>query len=198
MSWFVVFLGLVLASAGGAAIVASIDLLTTELGLLYATCGAIGLSGGLIVIAIGILIGRVGALRLAVLRGIEATRPERVEPLLAGLEPVVLAEPAGGAGREPPAVEFAEPAMTPAPAPTLDDAGDHEAAINENRKGRLPSLEQATREPAEPPTLVGRYSAGGANYSIFSDGSIEAETDQGAFKFESMNEFKAFIAAKRN
>ena len=48
-----------------------------------------------------------------------------------------------------------------------------------------------------PPTLVGRYSAGGANYSIFSDGSIEAETDQGAFKFGSMTEFKAFIAAKR-
>ena len=49
----------------------------------------------------------------------------------------------------------------------------------------------------QPTTLVGRYTSGGANYSIFSDGSIEAETDQGAFHFASMSEFKAYIAAKR-
>lgn len=204
MSWFALFLGLILALAGGAALVASLDLLTTELGLLYATCGAVALSGGVIVIAIGLLIRRVDALRRAVLHGIGETRPERAEPLvpplLAGIEPVVLAE-AGAGTREAPASEFSEPAMTPAPSPALDDAGDGEAAaINENRKGHLPSLEaleHAAQEPAAPPTLVGRYSAGGANYSIFSDGSIEAETDQGAFKFGSMNEFKAFIAAKR-
>ncbi|MGA2794084.1 MAG: hypothetical protein ABSE69_11205 [Roseiarcus sp.] len=205
MSWLTLFLGLILALAGGAALAASFDLLTTELGLLYATCGAIALSGGVIVIAIGLLIRRVDALRGAVLRGIEETRPERAEPLvpplLAGIEPVVLAEMGAVPAREAPASEFSEPAMTPAPSSALDDAGDREAgAINENRKGHLPSLEaleQAAQEPPAPPTLVGRYSAGGANYSIFSDGSIEAETDQGAFKFGSMNEFKAFIAAKR-
>ncbi len=208
MSWLTLFLGLILALAGGAALAASFDLLTTELGLLYATCGAVALSGGVIVIAIGLLIRRVDALRRAVLRGIEETRPERAEPLapplLAGIEPVVLAEMGAVPAREAPASEFSEPAMamTPAPSPALDDATDREAAaINENRKGHLPSLEaleQAAQEPPAPPTLVGRYSAGGANYSIFSDGSIEAETDQGAFKFGSMSEFKAFIAAKRN
>ena len=205
MSWFALFLGLILALAGGAALAASIDLLTTELGLLYATCGAVALSGGVIVIAIGLLIRRVDALRRALLRGIEEARTERVEPapppLLAGIEPVVLAETGAGMAREAPTAELSEPAMTPAPSPALDDAGDREAAaINENRKGHLPSLEaleQAAQEPPAPPTLVGRYSAGGANYSIFSDGSIEAETDQGAFKFGSMSDFKAFIAAKR-
>jgi hypothetical protein len=205
MSWFVLFLGLILALAGGAALVASLDLLTTELGLLYATCGAVALSGGVIAIAIGLLIRQVDALRHALLRGNEETLSERQEPLapplLAGIEPVVLAETGAVHSREAPASEFSEPAMTPAPSPALDEASDREAApINENRKGHLPSLEaleQAAQEPAPPPTLVGRYSAGGANYSIFSDGSIEAETDQGAFKFGSMSEFKAFIASKR-
>lgn len=206
MSWFVLFLGLILALAGGAALVASLDLLTTELGLLYATCGVVALSGGVIAIAIGLLIWRVDALRHALLRGIEETRSERPEPLapplLAGIEPMILAETGAAQSREAPAREFSEPAMTPAPSPVLDDASDREAApINENRKGHLPSLEaleQAAQEPPPPPTLVGRYSAGGANYSIFSDGSIEAQTDQGAFKFGSMSEFKAFIAAKRS
>jgi hypothetical protein len=205
MSWLTLFLGLILAAAGGVALAASFDLLTTELGLLYATCGAVALSGGVIVIAIGLLIRRVGALRGALLRGIEATRPERIEPLvpplLAGIEPLVLAEAGGAAGREGPASEFSEAAMTTAPSIALDDTGDGEAgAINENRKGHLPSLEtveHSAQASAAPPTLVGRYSAGGANYSIYSDGSIEAETDQGAFKFGSMSEFKAFIAAKR-
>jgi hypothetical protein len=205
MSWLTLLLGLILAAAGGVALAASFDLLTTELGLLYATCGAIALSGGIIVIAIGLLIRRVDALRGAVLRGTEGTRPERVEPLvpplLAGIEPVVLAEAGAVPAREGPASEFSEPAMTTAPSAALDDSGDRESgAINENRKGHLPSLEaieHGAQESAAPPTLVGRYSAGGANYSIFSDGSIEAETDQGAFKFGSMSEFKAFIAAKR-
>jgi hypothetical protein len=206
MSWIAFFLGLLLALAGGAGLVASLDLLTTQLGLVYATCGAVGVSGGVIVIAIGLLIRRVDALRRTILRGHEQMRSERVEPvappLLAGFEPAVLAETSAGTAREAPAVEVAEPVMTMAPASALDDPGDREiAAINENRKGHLPSLEtidQAAQAPVGPPALIGRYAAGGANYSIFSDGSIEAETDQGAFKFGSMSDFKAFIAGKRS
>src|SRR5579863_4735393 len=118
MSWIALFLGLVLASAGGAGLVASLDLLTTQLGLVYATCGAVGVSGGVIVIAIGLLIRRVDALRRTILRGNEQTRSERVEPvappLLAGVDPTVLTE-AGVTAREAPAVEVAEPAMAPAP-----------------------------------------------------------------------------------
>ena len=49
MSWIALLLGLILALAGGAALVASIDLLTTELGVLYATCGAIAVERGVIV-----------------------------------------------------------------------------------------------------------------------------------------------------
>ena len=41
------------------------------------------------------------------------------------------------------------------------------------------------------------YTAGGAKYMIFSDGAIEAETDDGAFRFASMAEFKSYIAGRK-
>ncbi|WP_158817074.1 hypothetical protein [Methylocapsa sp. S129] len=202
MSWIAFFLGLILTLAGGASLAASFDLLTTELGLLYATCGAIGVSGGFIVIAIGLLIRRVDALRYGFLDRSEAKPVERAEPivppLVAGIEPVTVPEPVAAADTD---VSGLSPATAPEPSAMLDDSGDDEAPpINENRKGHLPSLETPDTPVAEPapPTLVGRYGAGGANYSIFSDGSIEAETDQGAFKFASMGDFKAYIAAKRS
>jgi hypothetical protein len=197
MSWIAFLLGLMLATAGGAALVLSIDLLTTELGLLYATCGTV-------VIAIGLLIRRVDALRRALPPANEWRLSERSEPLVpplvAGIEPVVLGEPGAMPSRDGPATDLSEPATSPGPSSSLDAGDLAEAPINENRKGHLPSLEApegAAEEPAPLPTLVGRYSAGGANYSIFSDGSIEASTDQGDFKFGSMSEFKAFIAAKK-
>jgi hypothetical protein len=212
MSWIALFLGLVLALAGGAAFAASIDLLTTELGLLYATCGAIGLSGGIITLAIGLLIRRVDAVRRALLREREEEpRPiERAEPLvpplLAGIEPVIFAEPAA-AQAPPTTAPVREPEAEMAP-PSQPDGAEalEEAPINENRKGHLPAFEELepagapapAKPPGPPPTLVGRYSAGGADYSIFSDGSIEAQTSQGDFKFASMREFKDFIAAKRS
>lgn len=196
MNWIVLLLGLILTSVGAIGLAASIDLLTTELGVLYATCGAIGVSGGFIVIAIAILICRVDAVRKAILVRDEERRVDRAEPLVpalvAGLEPVALEEPPHG-------LEYSESALA-APSSATDDALElDDAPINQNRRGHLPSLEplEAERPPAPPPTLVGRDSAGGANYSIFSDGSIEAETDEGEFKFKSMNEFKAYIANKR-
>jgi hypothetical protein len=199
MSWIVLLLGLILTLAGAAGLAASIDLLTTELGVLYATCGAIGVSGGFIVIALAILIRRVDAVRKAILVRNEERRDDRAEPmvppLLAGLEPVVLEEPPSAThGLDDSEIALAAPSSATDDAEELDDA-----PINQNRRGHLPSLEplEVERAPAPPPTLVGRYSAGGANYSIFSDGSIEAETDEGEFKFKSMNEFKAYIANKR-
>jgi hypothetical protein len=51
--------------------------------------------------------------------------------------------------------------------------------------------------PAEQnPEIVGKYSAGGVSYSIFVDGSIEADTPNGVYKFLSMEELKAFIDAR--
>ena len=62
---------------------------------------------------------------------------------------------------------------------------------------RSSEIEHAIETPEAPPSLVGRYSAGGANYMIFADGSIEAETAEGAFKFASMGDFKRYLADAR-
>ena len=55
-------LGLVLIAAGAGGLVASFDLLPTELGLLYACCGAILVSGGVVTVAIGVAVLRLEAL----------------------------------------------------------------------------------------------------------------------------------------
>jgi hypothetical protein len=80
-------------------------------------------------------------------------------------------------------------------APGVED----ESPININRTGHLPSLEtietvlETPAEPQGPPSLIGSYSSAGANYKIFADGSIEAETSEGTFKFASMSDFKRHL-----
>jgi hypothetical protein len=84
-------------------------------------------------------------------------------------------------------------------APDETPAGEGESPININRTGHLPSLEtgenvlETPEEPRGPPSLIGSYSSAGANYRIFADGSIEAETSEGTFKFASMNDFKRHL-----
>jgi hypothetical protein len=46
-----------------------------------------------------------------------------------------------------------------------------------------------------PPQEIGRYSSGGNSYVMFADGSIEAETPNGKFRFGSLDELKQFIAS---
>jgi hypothetical protein len=61
-----------------------------------------------------------------------------------------------------------------------------------------PVVEQTAPEPEEeaaPPTVVGTYNSGGNFYIMYSDGSIEAETPAGKFRFNSLDELKDFIAA---
>jgi len=81
-----------------------------------------------------------------------------------------------------------------APAPTPDDD------VNANRAGHLPSLremEDALAEPEPDSKIIGRYTAGGANYVIYADGAIEAETEHGGMRFASMDELKAYIAGRK-
>ena len=48
------------------------------------------------------------------------------------------------------------------------------------------------------PTVVGRYNAGGAAYTMYSDGAIEAETETGNYRFSSMKELREFIEQRSN
>jgi len=186
MAIFVFGLGLILAIVGGAAIVSSLDLLPTELGMLYAVCGSVAVSAACIVLAIGALIRRVDAIRFA-------PAPETVYETIAPRE----APPVEPEVEHEDVIASEAPALAEAPTAALEE----EDLVNENRAGHLPTLaevEQAIAHPEEPPTLVGRYSAGGASYMIFSDGTIEAETEQGAFRFASMGDFKAYIAGRKS
>ncbi|MGA2495154.1 MAG: hypothetical protein ABSF67_19805 [Roseiarcus sp.] len=199
-------LGLVLIAAGAGGLVASYDLLPTELGLLYACCGAILVSGGVVTVAIGVAVLRLEALTQMVnFAAAVEDLPDEVEVAAARhAEDHTAHEPdAAPVELEPPAQEGEAPAVELQPADAHGAAGEPveetETPVAEGAAAGAPGvadLEQALAAAA-PPTLVGHYSAGGANYKIFSDGSIEAETDGGAFRFASMEAFKAYLAQTR-
>ena len=139
----------------------------------------------MIVVAIGALIRKIDSVsRVPRVARAQIESAPRVEPVLEPEPPV-----------EPDAPPESDEASAEPDAPV-----DEEDPVNENRAGRLPTLaevEHAIAEPERPPTLVGRDKSGGAHYMIFSDGTIEAETEQGAFRFASMGDFKAFIADRK-
>jgi hypothetical protein len=58
-----------------------------------------------------------------------------------------------------------------------------------------PAVEPAHEEPHPASTIIGTYNSGDNKYVMFSDGSIEAETPQGVFHFNSLDELKEFIAS---
>jgi hypothetical protein len=188
MAIFTFVLGLLLVVAGASGLIGSFDLLPTEIGLLYAACGTIALSAGVVTLAIGALIRRVDILAAAA-RAAQNSDSRPISP--ATSEPAFADAPGA---REP---AFAE-------APAVTEVGSHAPAagelVGEDHSRRSPStaaIDRALGEAEAGPTLVGRFSAGGANYMIFSDGSIEAETEGGAYKFASMNDFKAYLARVR-
>ncbi|MGF9759516.1 hypothetical protein AAII07_30415 [Microvirga sp. 0TCS3.31] len=53
----------------------------------------------------------------------------------------------------------------------------------------------ATSDEDSPATIIGTYNSGDNKYVMFSDGSIEAQTPSGTFRFQSLDELKEFIAA---
>ena len=62
-------------------------------------------------------------------------------------------------------------------------------------------VQEPEPEPAEQPpaaTLVRRYESGGVSYQLFSNGSIEAQTEGGFYKFSSLDELRAFIESKKD
>jgi hypothetical protein len=185
MAILVFILSMILLAAGAASGYASLDLLPTGDGLLYALGAAIAVSASFIVFALGALIRRIDALAEAMRREPESA----IGAIAATSASAPLAK----------AIETAEAnANEPVPAEQETVPPDDEAPINLNRAGHLPSLgeTETALETPEPPSLVGRYSSGGANYLIFDDGSIEAEMSEGTFKFASMGDFKRYLVER--
>jgi hypothetical protein len=192
MAIVVFALSLILLVAGLAGGYMSLDLLPTSEGVLYALGGAVAVAMAVLAFALGVLIRRIDALT-------ELVR-QPVAPSM-GAYDVLDESPAVVEADEAPPFEL----ETPAEAGEAENAPEIlteevEDPTNENRAGHLPTLadiEHALETPETPPSLVGRYSAGGANYMIFNDGSIEAETAEGTYKFPSMADFKQFLADRR-
>ena len=94
--------------------------------------------------------------------------------------PVVGAEE-GGEAREQEAETQVEPAAEPATEirPDLEE----------------PAEEAEAEEPSAASTIIGTYNSGDNRYVMYSDGSIEAETPEGVFRFNSLDELKEFIAS---
>ena len=187
MSILIFALSLVLLIAAGASGYASLDLLPTSIGVLYALAGATAACAAVVTFAVAVLIRRVDALRKLVQQsdGLSIFRPGF------GITPLAETAPAGEVSAAPLALNADEPE-------SVEEAFavEDESPININRAGHLPSLEAietALEEPQGPPSLIGSYSSAGANYKIFSDGSIEAETNEGTFQFASMADFKRHL-----
>jgi len=195
MAFMLFGLSLVLLVAGLAGFYQSLDLLPTGMGVLYAISGAAAVCMAIVTFVLGVLVRRIDGLTELVRRqGGAAAGVVEAAPL----DRTFAAPPSDA---EPPAgAEAPETAPEQAGKPGLERA-EAEEPINENRSGHLPTLgeiEHAIETPGAPPSLIGRYSSGGANYMIFADGSIEAETQEGTFKFASMGDFKDFLAGRKD
>jgi hypothetical protein len=187
MAILIFILSLVLLVAGAASGYQSLDLLPTGIGVLYALAAAVGVAAAVVTFAIGVAIRRIDALT----RLVKQSAALDATPAPLDTAPTIEPPPAEEAVAQPVAVE----AETPASVDALLQAED-ESPININRAGHLPSLEAietVLETPEAPPSLIGSYSSAGANYKIFADGSIEAETSEGTFKFASMGDFKRHL-----
>jgi hypothetical protein len=86
------------------------------------------------------------------------------------------------------AAEDVTPAAWPAPEAEVPEAGE----TVEPASSAEPEPEP---EEPRPVTIVGTYNSGDNRYVMFSDGSIEAQTPGGVFRFNSLDELKEFIAS---
>ena len=185
MGILIFVLSLILLAAGAASGYESLDLLPTGLGVLYALAGAVAVCAAVMTFALAVAIRRIDRLAKVI--------QEFASPAILDIAP-----PSEAAQPE----EVYAPGVEADPPESLGEplAREEESPININRAGHLPSLEPveaALETPQAPPSLVGSYSSGGANYRIFADGSIEAELSEGTLKFASMSEFKGYLVEKK-
>ena len=191
------FLSLILLIAAAASGYESIDLLPTGIGVLYALAAAVATCAAVLTFSIAVLVRRIDGLAKLVAQSAAPSALPAPFEVARSTETA----PAYAVSAAPFAIETGASESVYGSPETLDEAlaDQDESPINLNRAGRLPSHEtidtvlETPEEPQGPPSLIGSYSSAGANYRIFADGSIEAETSEGTFKFTSMNDFKRHL-----
>ncbi|QRM28193.1 hypothetical protein [Microvirga sp. VF16] len=70
-----------------------------------------------------------------------------------------------------------------------------EPAVTEEVEEKAELEDDTAADMSRSPVVVGTYNSGDNKYVMFSDGSIEAQTPSGVFRFQSLDELKEFIAA---
>lgn len=92
-----------------------------------------------------------------------------------------------------------EPSFSDEQPPAEEPTVDHEDVFEPEEEPLVETAAADESEPTKPSegpaTVIGTYNSGDNKYVMFSDGSIEAETPQGFFRFGSLDELKEFIAA---
>lgn len=209
MAWVIAVLGAALAAGGGVSLWNGSGYIRLDWGQAETVAGTVALSAGVVTLAIAAV--------LFTLRDLA-----RRQPLAAasgvGLEAVHLPDDAGTpapparrslAGRLAtvglPKAEAAAP-DAPVAAPDLDEPFTDSHPLHDPAPSapaeplpdpRARAVPEAPRPIApmlpEAPTVVGRYEANGASYVLFSDGTIEVETDSGTHRFASMAALKDHI-----
>lgn len=131
-----------------------------------------------------------------------AVRAKADEPSRAGI-----ADPATAAGKNPqPQSEEAADKASPAEPARNDKAETQSEPLRSPTDKSLdqPGEGAETREPhSEPPSvdhlpkIMRRYESQGVRYTLYDDGSIDAESPNGRFRFASLEELRDFLE-KRN
>ena len=96
--------------------------------------------------------------------------------------------------------DYAHEEDAPQPHQVVDaEPAEHEH-LYEHETAEAATPEQAAEAPATAPetppanlAVIGRYDSEGTSYVMYSDGSIEAQSEAGIYRFNSMAELKAFI-----
>ena len=129
----------------------------------------------------------------------ETAPPVRPDPVTLAAEPASVAPP------EPPPEPVDEPrparaAVGESPIGTsLHEAPAPQAAeLTSEPEPHAPATDQATvsaREATAPAAsaVIGRYESEGTSYVMYADGSIDAQSEAGVYRFASMAELKTFI-----
>jgi hypothetical protein len=100
-------------------------------------------------------------------------------------------EPRSNAGRMHDAAPPPPPPAPPAPEP----APPMPEAVAEAPRPEEPPYEEPPLEEPPGKTVIGTYDSGGNTYTMYADGTIDADTPAGRFHFASIEELKAFRGA---
>ncbi len=200
LKWLVFGLGALMSVAGGAWLWQGLGIVQVERGWSAVIAGAIFVGSGATLLGLA-----------ALLRAIETLGAPRRAPAQAG---GALATPVESARTVEPA-RPASPVMPKATTPDFsaepadEKEGDDWRSILARTSAPSPSTPSPSPSPASAPfyaptaspsqdgRLARRYESQGVRYSLFDDGTIEAETDSGRFTFASIDELRAFLDARK-